>query len=138
MRSRPRMNGARMLPASVVDTAQLAGKRRELCRQLIAERKMIGAQLGFDLCPSPTWDMLLDLYLAHHEGRKTYVWSLCMAAHVPTTSAHRKIAELAAKGWLRRGPDREDGRRIAVELTFESLTRLDTLFDLMALPSAGG
>jgi hypothetical protein len=126
------MNGTKMFPASVVDTAEIAARRRELCRQLIADRKIVGAQLGFDLCPSPTWDILLDLYLAHHEGRKTYVWSLCMAAHVPTTSAHRKIAELAAKGWLTRGSDREDGRRISVELTAESVTRLDTLLDRMA------
>lgn len=115
-----------------MDTAEAAGKRRELCRQCIARRKLVGAQLGFDLCPSPAWDILLDLYLAHQEGRKIHVWSLCMAAHVPTTSAHRKIAELAAKGWLTRGSDRADGRRISVALTDEGVTRLDALFDRMA------
>lgn len=121
-----------MLPLSVTDTAEIAGKRRELCRQFVVERKQVGAQLGFSLCPSPTWDILLDLYLAHHEARKTYVWSLCIAAHVPTTSAHRKIAELAAMGWLTRRSDRADGRRIAVMLTDEGLRRLDILFDRLA------
>jgi|UPI0004011838 DNA-binding MarR family transcriptional regulator len=120
----------RTTPMSAV---QLMERRRELCRQLIAERKLVGAQLGFDLCPAPTWDMLLDLYLAHHEGRKTYLWSLCMAAHVPTSSAHRKITELVKKGLLTRSADGDDGRRVSVGLTGQCLARLHELFDRISL-----
>jgi DNA-binding MarR family transcriptional regulator len=95
-------------------------------------RKKVGAQMGFDLCPSPTIDILLDLYLAHREGRKTYIWSLCMAAHVPTTSAHRKISELTRKGFLTRSTDGEDGRRISVGLTEHCIARIETLLDQIA------
>ncbi|WP_157217980.1 MarR family transcriptional regulator [Flavisphingomonas formosensis] len=73
---------------------------------LIAERKLLGERLGFDACPSPTWDILLDLYLAHHERRAIYLWSLCIAANIPLSSAHRKISELvperASRALLRR------------------------------------
>lgn len=117
----------------LMNAGQLMERRRELCRQLIGERKLVGAQLGFDLCPAPTWDMLLDLYLAHHEGRKTYLWSLCMAAHVPTSSAHRKITELVKKGLLTRSADGDDGRRVSVGLTGQCLAHLHELFDRMSL-----
>jgi len=123
--------GAAMRSAGAVSSAEDADERADMCRRLIAERRLIGAQLGFDFCPSPTWDILLDLYLARCERRRTYVWSLCMAAHVPTTSAHRKIAELVRQGWLARGADSDDGRRISVALTDEALARLDALFDRM-------
>jgi len=106
-----------------------AERRREICVRLLAERRLVGAVLGFDLCPAPTWDMLLDLYLAHLEGRKTYLWSLCMASHVPTTSAHRKIAELTKKGLLTRSADGQDGRRVAVGLTQGCISLLDDLID---------
>ncbi|GAA0309321.1 hypothetical protein GCM10009087_19210 [Sphingomonas oligophenolica] len=106
-----------------------AVRRHEVCRRLIAERRLVGIQLGFDLCPAPTWDMLLDLYLAHQEGRKIYLWSLCMASHVPTTSAHRKITELTRKGLLVRHADGADGRRVSIELTEQCLSRLDGLLD---------
>lgn len=108
-------------------------QRHKTCRHLIFLRKLVGAQFGFDYCPAPTWDMLLDLYLAHLEGRRTYLWSLCMAAHVPTSSAHRKIGELAQKGLLTRSADDEDGRRVSIELTSACISRLDTLLDQIAL-----
>lgn len=109
-----------------------AARRHKTCRHLISLRKLIGAQFGFDYCPAPTWDMLLDLYLAHLEGRRIYLWSLCMAAHVPTSSAHRKIGELARKGLLTRSPDGEDGRRVSIELAPPCISRLDALLDQIA------
>jgi hypothetical protein len=115
---------------------QPVGRRREVCRQLIAERKLVGARLGFDLCPAPAWDMLLDLYLAHQEGRKTNLWSLCMAAHIPTSSAHRKITELTRKGLLTRSADGEDGRRVSVGLTAQCLLQLDSFIDQISTLSA--
>jgi DNA-binding MarR family transcriptional regulator len=77
--------------------------------------------------------MLLDLYLAHLEGRKTYLWSLCMASHVPTTSAHRKITELTRKGLLARSADGEDGRRVSVTLTTQCTLYMDDLLDQIAI-----
>ncbi|CAN5497430.1 hypothetical protein BH10PSE12_BH10PSE12_08000 [soil metagenome] len=104
-------------------------ERLAICRLLIAERTLVGAHFGFDATPSPTWDVLLDLYLAHQEGRTIYLWSLCVAANIPMSSAHRKITELVDKGWLCRSADQGDGRRVTVGLTPPTLDRLDLLLD---------
>ncbi len=121
-----------------MNSDQPEARRREVCRRLIAERKLVGAKLGFDLCPAPTWDILLDLYLAHQEDRATYLWSLCMAAHIPTSSAHRKIAELTKKGLLTRSADGDDGRRVSVGLTEECRARLDALIDKIGSRRSAG
>ena len=107
-------------------------RRREVCRKLIAERKIVGAHLGFEACPVPTWDILLDLYLAHLEQRSTYLWSLCIAANIPMSSAHRKIGALVSEGLLERGADLDDGRRVTMRLAPETLLRLHHMIDEMA------
>lgn len=107
-------------------------RRVETCRRLITERKLIGGNLGYKLCPAPTWDSLLDLYLAHHQRRPVYLWSLCIAANIPMSSAHRKLAELVDCGLLERTADTSDGRRVSIALTAECRNRLDILFDQIA------
>ena len=72
---------------------------------------------------------MLDLYLAFHEGRTINVWSLCLAANIPTSTAHRRIGELIEDGVFRRGPD---GGRVMVSLTREYIEKLDQLFDDLA------
>jgi predicted transcriptional regulator len=103
-----------------------APSRVEACRLLIAERKQIGSHLGFDLCPDPAWDMLLDLYIAFHERRETHISSLCLAANIPLSTAHRKIGEMVEDGILQRG---FAGGRVTVDLTGEYVEKLDRLFD---------
>ena len=107
-------------------------RRKETCRKLIAERRLVGGHLGFETCPSPTWDVLLDLYLAHLEHRSTYLWSLCIAANIPMSSAHRKIGELVSNGLLERLADADDGRRVTMRLMPETLLLMDRLIDDMA------
>lgn len=55
-----------------------AASRRRIrtCRMLIKARKRIVACLT-RISTLPAWDMLLDLYVAHHEGRSITIWSLC-------------------------------------------------------------
>ena len=110
--------------------------RVEACRLLIAERKQVGTHLGFDLCPVPAWDMLLDLYIAYHEGRETHISSLCLAANIPLSTAHRKVGEMVEDGILQRGVG---GGRVSVDLTSEYVEKLDRLFDdLIAAMFADG
>lgn len=107
-------------------------QRLAMCKRLIAGRKLIGEHLGFEACPCPTWDVLLDLYAALHEGRTTYLWSLCVAANIPMSSAHRKITELIGADVLGRSGDDADGRRVAVHLRPSTIATLDRLFDALA------
>jgi hypothetical protein len=107
-----------------------SGDRRiTMCRALIQIRKVVGASLGFGLCPSPIWDMLLDLYLAHHERREVYLWPLCMAANTPLSTAHRKIAEMERRSLLVRETTAHDRRRISVRMTDEGLSKVTKLLE---------
>lgn len=106
--------------------------RRRVCRLLLAERKLVGEILGFAACPDPTWDILLDLYNAQCDGADIYLSSLCIAANVPLSSAHRKIQELVNEGWLLRFSGDSDGRRITVRLSSAIMERITSLLDAMA------
>lgn len=70
-----------------------------------------------DLFGEPAWDMLLDLYIAKHTGKRISVSSLCAAASVPATTAIRWINIMVDKGLVSRDDDRTDGRRVFIELT---------------------
>lgn len=107
-------------------------RRIEVCRLLIGQRRIVGLELGFDLCPSPTWDILLDLYLAHYEDRPTYLWALCVAANIPMSSAHRRICDLIEHGALWRSADEHDGRRVSVGLSAAMLARMDRVIHRIA------
>jgi predicted transcriptional regulator len=104
-------------------------RRVRICRLLVKERKRVGAHLGFALCPVPAWDMFLDLYLAFHHGQAISIWSLCLAANIPTSTAHRKIGEMIEEGIFQRGME---GGRVMVSLTSEYIAKLDRLFDDLA------
>ena len=111
-------------------TAGPPGDRRiALCRSVIDIRKAVGDSLGFALCPSPIWDMLLDLFLAHHEGRDVYLWPLCMAANTPLSTAHRKINEMERQGLLVRTAAARDRRRIGVAISAQGLATVTSLLD---------
>lgn len=90
--------------------------RIRICRRLIRERRLVKDMLGTALCANPNWDMLLDLYLAELEHRSLYQSALCLAAHIPESSAHRWTVKLAEQGVLLRRIDPEDRRRVSVSL----------------------
>lgn len=75
----------------------------------------------------PIWDMLLDLYISESIGRKISISSLCLAAHVPQTTALRYLGEMFDARLVLRVNDPRDLRRSFVELSdnaFELLTKL--------------
>ena len=77
----------------------------------------------------PIWDMLLDLYISESIGRKISISSLCLAAHVPQTTALRYLGEMLDARLVLRVDDPRDLRRSFVELSddaFELLTILLT------------
>lgn len=121
-------------PANEGDS--LARRRIDICRLLIKERKRIGVHLGFELCPAPAWDMLLDLYVARHDRQSVQIWSLCVASNIPTSTAHRKIGEMVDAGILVREPE---GGRVIVKLSEVYVSKLEALLDdLAALAALAG
>jgi DNA-binding MarR family transcriptional regulator len=78
-----------------------------------------------ELFGEPSWDMLLDLYISHLEGRRICVSSLCIAARVPTTTALRYITALEFAGEIERRCDPADGRRFFLSLSDKTLAAMD-------------
>lgn len=68
----------------------------------------------------PAWDMLLDLYVAHADGRRICISSACIAAAVPPTTGLRCLAILERDGLVCRIADPADSRRVYLGLTPEA------------------
>lgn len=70
-----------------------------------------------ELFEEPGWDMLLDLFIASHEGRRVCVSNACIAACVPHSTAMRYVSVLERHGLIERIQDPTDRRRMFLELT---------------------
>ena len=73
----------------------------------------------------PTWDILLDLYLAAAKGRPVSVSSACIGSGAPQTTAIRHLALLESAGLVVRSPNPIDNRAGIVTLTEEAIRRVD-------------
>lgn len=111
---------------------QLTRTRLEMCRRLIASRRIVGDRLGYGICPSPILDMLLELFVATNEGRPVYSWSLCMFAHVPISTALRKMETMEQEGMVIREKTSRDRRRVQVYLTPAGHATIEGLLDRLA------
>lgn len=69
--------------------------------------------------------MLLDLFVATRLRRLVSVWSVCMAAQVPGTTALRYLQRLVDQGAVIRTPDPVDRRRVNVRLSDEVHFRME-------------
>jgi hypothetical protein len=73
------------------------------------------------LFADPAWDMLLDLFASHLEGRRVSVSSLCIAASVPPTTALRWISTMHDAGLFERQADPSDRRRAYIALSAQGI-----------------
>lgn len=80
-----------------------------------------------DIFGEPAYDMLLDLYIAHHEGRQVTVSDACHASHVPWATALRNLKMLHGRGLIQRSMDHNDRRRCYVALEPRALSALNLL-----------
>lgn len=114
------------------DRARHPRCRAELARKLYRDRRERDQLFPPELFAEPAWDMLLDLYAAHHLGRPVAVSSLCIAAAVPATTALRWIKRMVDAGLFIREADHRDGRRIHVRMSEATRLSLDSYFDRLA------
>ncbi|KTE15573.1 hypothetical protein ATE71_07470 [Sphingopyxis sp. H115] len=110
--------------------------KAKIARRIIAARRGRERTFGHELFADPAWDVLLDLYAAHQEGRQVSISSLCIAAAVPATTALRWIKTMTDKGILIRAADEHDGRRIHVHLNAAFVATMDEFLE--AQEESGG
>lgn len=115
------------LQRRVESRAQGRSPESRFARRLLAERRERDHLFGSELFGEPVWDILLDLFVAHHEHSRVSVSSLCVAAAVPPTTAHRWIHDMTRRGILVRRRDEMDGRRVWIELAPHMLEKMETL-----------
>jgi len=115
--------------ATTRGTSAPAADDAEVVRATIAARRRRSRFFPADMFADPAWDMLLDLYLAELEQRRTMVSSLCVAAEVPATTALRWITSLVDRNMLARRPDPLDRRRVYIELTAKASEGMRRYFD---------
>lgn len=87
-------------------------------------RQMRVRHLDENLFGEPAWDMLLDLFINKSNGIRTSVKSLCVASHVPETTALRWIGLLIDASLVARENDNTDRRRVFISLTPHGLSAI--------------
>ncbi len=114
------------------DASALAEQRRQyadMARQTYDIRRTRGTIFGDpDLFGEPAWDILLDLYVAHSDGKAVSVSSACIGSAAPPTTGLRWLGVLAQQEFVVREQDPEDQRRVLVRLTEHGLTAMDRYF----------
>lgn len=96
-----------------------------LARELYIERRRRTKFFDDDLFGEPSWDILLDLYIAARENRRVPTTSSCIGAHVPPTTALRWLRLLEARGLVEREHDGRDGRRTFVALSARGMAAME-------------
>lgn len=86
-------------------------------RHIVAKRRARSRHFPPEIFGEPAWDMLLDLFIAAHEGKPVSVSSACIASGAPATTALRWLVRLETLGLVTRSGDFKDRRRIHVAIT---------------------
>jgi DNA-binding MarR family transcriptional regulator len=89
----------------------------DVAKRLYELRKVRDALLGKALFSEPAWDILLDLFISDHQGRRLSVSAVCIGARAPSATALRYLTLLQEADLIERTRDQRDGRRSHVRLT---------------------
>lgn len=118
---------------------------RVLAREIYVERRRRARFFDDTLFGEPSWDILLDLYVAYCDGRRVPTTSACIGSNVPPTTALRWLRIMEARGLVERESDDHDGRRTFVALSekgraameaFLESTRVRKLLDIASFAEA--
>ncbi len=104
-------------------------RRLRKAERLINERCLRSKYIPTEMLGEPSFDMMLDLYIASRYLEDVSVSSLCLAARVPPTTALRYIELMEKMDWVFREKDPADGRRWFVRLTESANVRLTNWLD---------
>ena len=105
----------------------------QLAERLYRGRRARERFLPSDLFGEPSWDLLLDLYIARHRNRIVTTSGACIGAGVPMSTGLRWLEKLEAASLIQRTPCPRDHRLILVTLTDEGVDRMSDLLIQIAL-----
>lgn len=101
-----------------------------MARKAYSDRRKRAAIFGNpDLFGEPAWDILLDLFIAHADGKMVSVSSACIGSAAPATTGLRWLGILAEEGLVLRDKDPEDHRRVMVRLSDAGVIAMEQFFD---------
>ncbi|MFY8047507.1 MAG: MarR family transcriptional regulator [Erythrobacter sp.] len=105
-------------------------------RQAYALRRKRAAIFGnSELFGEPAWDILLDLHIAHADGKPVSVSSACIGSAASFATGLRWLGVLAAEALVVRESDSDDLRRVLVRLTRAGITAMERFFDAVISPA---
>lgn len=104
-----------LLSATAADKAVSERRYHDAKALLAARRRRATCFDGLRFC-DPSWDMILELYVAMRERRHLAVSQLCSLSGGSTTTALRHVEHLEALGYISRELDPEDRRRANVAM----------------------
>ena len=91
-----------------------------------------------ELFGEPGWSLLLDLFIAHHEGRVVNTSGACFGANVPQTTGLRWLEKLDAAGLIARRPHPQDTRFVMITLSRDGLERMTGVLESFQSRLANG
>ncbi len=126
------------LLSAVSSETDLDDRRLRDARALLTGRRRRTACFnGVRFC-DPSWDMILELYVATRERRHLSVSQLCSLSGGSTTTALRHIEHLEALGYIGRGSDPDDRRRANVTMLAPLLEAAEHWLDVQSAASRIG
>lgn len=78
------------------------------------------------------WLMLLEIYIALHDGRRLSVSGVSSAAGLASTTGLRHIDVLTQSGLVRRSADWDDKRRTWIVLTDQGIIAVERVLESLA------
>ncbi len=113
-----------------LDAREPSGRRLAEARAVLAGRRRRKSHFSGIRFYDPSWDMILELYVATCEHRRIAVSQLCKLSGGSTTTALRHIEHLEALGYIVRQTDPDDGRRLIVGTLTPLLAASEQWLDL--------
>lgn len=107
--------------------------KTQLVNEIIKSRRLRDVAFGADIFGEPAWDILLELYLAQQQQRRTTISDACRASASPQTTGLRWIRLLEERGWVKRHSDPLDGRRVFLSLTNRTNAAMDDYLGNLAI-----
>ena len=117
------------------DARDPSERRHAEARAVLAGRRRRATHFNGVRFYDPSWDMILELYVATCERRRIAVSQLCKLSGGSTTTALRHIEHLEALGYIVRQTDPDDGRRLIVGTLTPLISAAEHWLDLQIAES---